>query len=73
MINSAGFIDRQIPDHHVVSSNFHNLFSIAGVSKKNAMVDPSFDCKMQGTLFFDICKNYQKQRPACFLLRMSKI
>lgn len=68
------FIDRKIPDHHVLLAGFPcQPFSIAGVSKKNALGrSHGFDCKMQGTLFFDICKIIKAKQPACFLLENVK-
>jgi DNA (cytosine-5)-methyltransferase 1 len=68
------YIDQQIPDHHVLLAGFPcQPFSIAGVSKKNALGRAhGFDCKIQGTLFFDICKILKVKRPACFLLENVK-
>jgi DNA (cytosine-5)-methyltransferase 1 len=68
------FIDRKIPDHHVLLAGFPcQPFSLAGVSKKNSMgMSHGFDCKIQGTLFFDICKIIKAKRPACFLLENVK-
>ncbi|MEH6585213.1 MAG: DNA (cytosine-5-)-methyltransferase [Halioglobus sp.] len=68
------YIDTHIPDHHVLLAGFPcQPFSIAGVSKKNAMGRAhGFDCKIQGTLFFDICKVLKVKRPACFLLENVK-
>jgi DNA (cytosine-5)-methyltransferase 1 len=60
----------EIPDHDVLVAGFPcQPFSIAGVSKKNALGDPhGFACKTQGTLFFDICKIIAAKRPLAFLL-----
>lgn len=60
----------EIPDHDVLVAGFPcQPFSIAGVSKKNALGDPhGFACKTQGTLFFDICKIIDAKRPLAFLL-----
>jgi DNA (cytosine-5)-methyltransferase 1 len=68
------YIDTHIPDHHVLLAGFPcQPFSIAGVSKKNALGRAhGFDCKIQGTLFFDICKILKAKRPACFLLENVK-
>ena len=68
------YIDAQIPDHHVLLAGFPcQPFSIAGVSKKNALGRAhGFDCKIQGTLFFDICKILKVKRPAFFLLENVK-
>src|SRR3990167_6744423 len=47
---------KDIPDHDVLLAGFPcQPFSIAGVSKKNALGRPhGFECSTQGTLFFDI-------------------
>lgn len=49
-------IDKAIPDHDVLLAGFPcQPFSIAGVSKKNALGRAhGFECKTQGTLFFDV-------------------
>jgi DNA (cytosine-5)-methyltransferase 1 len=68
------YIDKNIPNHHVLLAGFPcQPFSIAGVSKKNALGRVhGFDCKTQGTLFFDICKIIKAKRPACFMLENVK-
>jgi len=67
-------IDAEVPNHHVLLAGFPcQPFSIAGVSKKNALGRAhGFDCKIQGTLFFDICKVIKAKRPACFMLENVK-
>ncbi len=59
-----------IPNHDVLVAGFPcQPFSIAGVSKKNALGNPhGFECRTQGTLFFDICKIINAKRPAAFML-----
>lgn len=48
-------------------------FSIAGVSKKNALGRPhGFLCDTQGTLFYDLARILAHQRPAAFLLENVK-
>lgn len=48
-------------------------FSIAGVSKKNALGRPhGFECKTQGNLFFHIASILQELRPPAFLLENVK-
>lgn len=48
-------------------------FSIAGVSKKNALGRPhGFDCDKQGTLFFELERIIRHHRPAAFLLENVK-
>jgi len=68
------YIDTMIPDHDVLLAGFPcQPFSIAGVSKKNALGrSHGFDCKIQGTLFYDICKVLKVKKPACFLLENVK-
>ncbi len=59
-----------IPQHDVLLAGFPcQPFSIAGVSKKNALGRPhGFECDTQGTLFFDVKKILAHHRPAVFLL-----
>ena len=68
------FISSEIPGHHVLLAGFPcQPFSIAGVTKKNSLGRAhGFDCKIQGTLFFDICKIIKAKRPACFVLENVK-
>lgn len=67
-------IDRIIPDHDVLLAGFPcQPFSIAGVSKKNALGRAhGFECKTQGTLFFDVARIIEVKRPAAFLLENVK-
>jgi len=60
----------QIPDHDVLVAGFPcQPFSIAGVSKKNALGRAhGFECETQGTLFFDICRIIKAKRPLAFML-----
>lgn len=61
---------RQVPDHDVLVAGFPcQPFSIAGVSKKNALGRAhGFECETQGTLFFDICRIIAAKQPAAFML-----
>src|ERR1700742_306501 len=63
-----------IPDHDVLVAGFPcQPFSIAGVSKKNALGRPhGFACATQGTLFFDVARIIAAKRPAAFLLENVK-
>ena len=63
-----------IPDHDVLVAGFPcQPFSIAGVSKKNALNKPhGFLCKTQGTLFFDVAKIIKHHQPRAFLLENVK-
>ncbi len=65
---------KAIPDHDVLLAGFPcQPFSIAGVSKKNALGRPhGFDCDTQGTLFFDIERIIAEKRPKAFLLENVK-
>ncbi|HJW55303.1 MAG TPA: DNA (cytosine-5-)-methyltransferase [Burkholderiaceae bacterium] len=67
-------IDAHIPDHDVLLAGFPcQPFSIAGVSKKNALGRAhGFECKTQGTLFFDVARILKAKRPAAFLLENVK-
>ena len=60
----------EIPAHDVLLAGFPcQPFSIAGVSKKNALGRAhGFEDKTQGTLFFDVARIITHHRPAAFLL-----
>ncbi|MBX9708393.1 MAG: DNA (cytosine-5-)-methyltransferase [Caulobacteraceae bacterium] len=64
----------RVPDHDVLLAGFPcQPFSIAGVSKKNALGRPhGFLCDTQGTLFHDTAKIIGAKRPAAFLLENVK-
>ena len=66
--------EEQIPDHDVLVAGFPcQPFSIAGVSKKNALGRPhGFACATQGTLFFDVARILAAKRPRAFLLENVK-
>lgn len=59
-----------IPAHDLLLAGFPcQPFSIAGVSKKNALGRPhGFSCEVQGTLFFDLAQIIAYHRPPAFLL-----
>jgi DNA (cytosine-5)-methyltransferase 1 len=63
-----------IPKHDVLLAGFPcQPFSIAGVSKKNALGRPhGFACETQGTLFFEVARILQHHRPRAFLLENVK-
>lgn len=63
-----------IPPHDLLLAGFPcQPFSIAGVSKKNALNRPhGFRCEVQGTLFFEIARILRHHRPAAFLLENVK-
>ena len=63
-----------IPEHDVLLAGFPcQPFSIAGVSKKNALNRPhGFLCEAQGTLFFDVARIIEAHRPRAFLLENVK-
>lgn len=64
----------QIPSHDVLLAGFPcQPFSIAGVSKKNALGKPhGFLDETQGTLFFDIARILKHHQPKAFLLENVK-
>lgn len=70
---SAAALSR-IPKHDVLLAGFPcQPFSIAGVSKKNALGRPhGFLCDTQGTLFFDVAQIIKHHRPKAFLLENVK-
>eukprot|EP00119_Amphimedon_queenslandica_P003649 XP_003390416.1 PREDICTED: uncharacterized protein LOC100635837 [Amphimedon queenslandica] len=63
-----------IPSHDVLLAGFPcQPFSIAGVSKKNALGRPhGFLCETQGTLFYDLARIIDHHRPPIFLLENVK-
>lgn len=66
--------EKDIPDHEVLLAGFPcQPFSIAGVSKKNALGRPhGFECTTQGTLFFDVARIIAEKKPKAFLLENVK-
>lgn len=64
----------RIPRHDVLLAGFPcQPFSIAGVSKKNALNRPhGFRCEAQGTLFFHLASIIEHHRPKAFLLENVK-
>ncbi len=63
-----------IPEHDVLVAGFPcQPFSIAGVSKHNALGRAhGFENKTQGTLFFDVARIIDARRPRAFLLENVK-
>ena len=68
------YLAEDIPDHDVLLAGFPcQPFSIAGVSKKNALGRPhGFECTTQGTLFFDVARIIAAKQPKAFLLENVK-
>lgn len=66
--------EKDIPEHDVLLAGFPcQPFSIAGVSKKNALGRAhGFADETQGTLFFDVARIIEEKRPAAFLLENVK-
>lgn len=66
--------EKGIPDHDILLAGFPcQPFSIAGVSKKNALGIPhGFECTTQGTLFFDVARIIAEKQPTAFLLENVK-
>ncbi len=64
----------KVPEHDVLLAGFPcQPFSIAGVSKKNALGRPhGFLCDTQGTLFYDLAKIIGFHEPSAFLLENVK-
>ena len=65
---------KDVPDHDVLLAGFPcQPFSIAGVSKKNALGRAhGFSDETQGTLFFDVCRVIDEKQPRAFLLENVK-
>ena len=61
---------QEVPDHDVLLAGFPcQPFSIAGVSKKNALGRAhGFSDATQGTLFFDVARIIREKRPRAFML-----
>jgi DNA (cytosine-5)-methyltransferase 1 len=66
--------EENVPDHDILIAGFPcQPFSIAGVSKKNALGrQHGFKDETQGTLFFDIVRILEKKKPKTFLLENVK-
>lgn len=66
--------ERDIPVHDVLLAGFPcQPFSIAGVSKKNALGRKhGFADETQGTLFFDVARIIKEKQPKAFLLENVK-
>lgn len=66
--------EKTIPDHDILLAGFPcQPFSIAGVSKKNALGKKhGFLDETQGTLFFDIARILEHKRPRAFMLENVK-
>jgi DNA (cytosine-5)-methyltransferase 1 len=66
--------EKLIPDHDILLAGFPcQPFSIAGVSKKNALGRAhGFLDETQGTLFFDIARILNEKRPKAFMLENVK-
>jgi DNA (cytosine-5)-methyltransferase 1 len=65
---------KDIPEHDILLAGFPcQPFSIAGVSKKNALNRPhGFACEAQGTLFFEVARIIAHHQPRAFLLENVK-
>jgi DNA (cytosine-5)-methyltransferase 1 len=65
---------KSIPKHDLLLAGFPcQPFSIAGVSKKNALNRPhGFACEAQGTLFFDVARIIRDLQPKAFVLENVK-
>ena len=69
-----GVDEADVPEHDLLLAGFPcQPFSIAGVSKKNAIGQPhGFRCDSQGTLFFDAARIIAHRRPEAFVLENVK-
>ena len=63
-----------VPSYDILVAGFPcQPFSIAGVSKKNALGRPhGFLCETQGTLFFEVARLLEAHRPSAFVLENVK-
>lgn len=70
----VGVPSEHIPQHDLLLAGFPcQPFSIAGVSKKNALGRPhGFACDTQGTLFFEVARILNFHRPRFFVLENVK-
>ena len=66
--------EKDIPPHDLLLAGFPcQPFSLAGVSKKNALGhEHGFGCETQGTLFFDVARIIRHHQPRAFLLENVK-
>lgn len=66
--------EKEIPDHDILLGGFPcQPFSIAGVSKKNALGRAhGFLDETQGTLFFDVARIIKHKKPSVFMLENVK-
>jgi DNA (cytosine-5)-methyltransferase 1 len=66
--------EKEIPDHDILLGGFPcQPFSIAGVSKKNALGRThGFLDETQGTLFFDVARILKYKKPTAFMLENVK-
>ena len=73
-LQAAEHIRQHVPQHDVLLAGFPcQPFSLAGVSKKNALGRThGFACDTQGTLFFDVVRILDARRPAIFVLENVK-
>ena len=64
----------EIPEHDILTAGFPcQPFSIAGVTKHNALGNPhGFAHATQGTLFFEVAKIINAKRPRAFVLENVK-
>jgi DNA-methyltransferase (dcm) len=72
--DAQAHIRQSIPQHDVLLAGFPcQPFSLAGVSKKNALGRAhGFACDTQGTLFFDVVRIIDARRPPIFVLENVK-
>ena len=65
--------DDQVPDHDILTAGFPcQPFSIAGVTKNNALGNAHGFEHTQGSLFFDVARIINAKRPSAFILENVK-
>ena len=74
VVEDANALNGQTPDHDLLLAGFPcQPFSIAGVSKRNALGRPNgFECAAEGNLFFRVVEVLKRKRPRAFLLENVK-
>ncbi|PKN19299.1 MAG: DNA (cytosine-5-)-methyltransferase [Deltaproteobacteria bacterium HGW-Deltaproteobacteria-6] len=67
-------LKKLIPDHEILAAGFPcQPFSHAGVSARSSIgKSHGFECKTQGTLFFDICRIVKEKEPKVLFLENVK-
>ena len=74
IVEDANALNGQAPEHDLLLAGFPcQPFSIAGVSKRNALGRPNgFECAAEGNLFFRVVEVLERTQPRAFLLENVK-